>query len=83
MTEKRPQWARDLARAIFNAETQENGGMMQGGFGFLHPMTIAAYERLAVETVAKARELNSPPDPPAPSRESAPRAGRTSDGARE
>lgn len=57
MSEKRPQWARDLARAIFNAETQENGGLMQGGFGFLHPKVIAEYERLAVETVASARNL--------------------------
>lgn len=57
MIEKRPQWARDLARAIYNAETQENGGIMQGGFGFLHPKLIAAYEQLAVETVAAARKL--------------------------
>lgn len=57
MSNERPQWARDLARAIYNAETQENGGLMQGGFGFLHPKTIAAYERLAVETVVAARKL--------------------------
>lgn len=62
MTEPRPQWARDLARAIFNAETQENGGMMQGGFGFLSPKLIAAYERLAVETVGAARKLKSDGD---------------------
>ncbi|MGV1779205.1 hypothetical protein ACQZ61_04230 [Agrobacterium vitis] len=57
MAEKRPQWSRDLARAIFNAQTQENEGLMRGGFGFLHPEVINQYEQLAVETVKSARAI--------------------------
>jgi hypothetical protein len=56
------QWVRDLARAIFNAQTEENGGLMRGGFGFLHPNVIAGYERLAVETVEASRKLTASED---------------------
>lgn len=46
-----PEWAKELARHIFTAETKAKGGMMKGGYGFLSLKLKEEYERSAIRAV--------------------------------
>ena len=52
-----PEWARELARHIFTAETKADGGLMEGGYGFLSPKLKERYERIALSVVRECQDL--------------------------
>lgn len=56
-----PEWARELGRHIFTAETKANGGAMEGGYGFLSPQTKELYEGIALRTVLECQQAASDP----------------------
>lgn len=61
-----PPWAKDAARDLFFAQTVANGGLLTGGFGFLHPDLQREWSQKAYDAVMREVEHRIPPCPVPP-----------------